>query len=64
MNNVEMSNIEILVVNNGFMVRPPYGHYREGVSNPTQIHVFETFQALVEFLKKNLLPRMEGIADV
>lgn len=48
-----MRNVEIRKVSNGFVVLPPYngsGSFTDG----SEISVFETFDALTEFLRKTL----------
>lgn len=57
----QTNEVEIRVVNNGFIVRPAYHEARSQVVSSTDIHVFENFESLAKWLKENLLPPMEGM---
>lgn len=49
-----MNNVEIRKVNNGYMVLPAFNaNNAHMMSDGKEINVFETFEALTAFLKKN-----------
>lgn len=49
-----MNTIEIRKVNNGYMVLPAWnGNTAHQITDGKEVNVFETFEALTEFLRKN-----------
>lgn len=47
--------LELRVVNNGYWVAPGYSERTHGnILPPESVHVFESFEALIEWLKNNL----------
>lgn len=49
-----MTNVEIRKVNNGYMVLPSWNaNTAHQVIDGKEVNVFETFEALTEFLRKN-----------
>ncbi len=51
-----IDNLEILKVANGYVVRPPRDYTSGLTTAHGGMHVFETFDAMVAFIKKTMEP--------
>lgn len=59
-----MKSVEIQQVANGYIVRPSNDFYGKSVSSSSELHVFETFDALVAHLKVVFIPEGDRTNEI